>query len=455
MASGLGLGARSRRGRSIAAGLVLATALLPVTAFAFAFAFAAGLRLPAGLTRATALALVLGFAFAAGLPLAEGFTRATALARVTGFAFAAGLAIAGGFTRAAALALVMGFARAAGLALISGALTSRAALGGPARQRRCTSMSRTDRDTDGFPAPACSCSSRISSDRQLSTSAIAGTGIKAASQASIAAASLRNTISPPRCQFPLNLLPGRKFLLATHNGKQVQARALPLDSASVSCHGNVVPTEIKICGLTNPEGVESALEAGADYLGFVFFAASPRNISIEGASRLMQRARGKAAIVALFVDPDQHFIDDVVGRLSPDFLQLHGQESPERVAAIRAGAMRPVIKAFGVGSSADLELAESYATVADHLVLDAKAPRGSARPGGHGAAFDWSLLNGFACATPWMLSGGLHPGNVAEALRVTRAPGVDVSSGVERAPGKKDPALIQAFVKAVRAVEMS
>ena len=214
-----------------------------------------------------------------------------------------------------------------------------------------------------------------------------------------------------------------------------------------------MPTEIKICGLSDEESVDAALAGGADYLGFVFFPPSPRHVSVDRAVGLMRRARGRAAIAALFVDPDQRLVDDVVCTLDPDILQLHGRESPERVAAIRADAMIPVMKAVGIGGVADLTLALQYAEAADRLVLDARPPAAATRPGGHGAAFDWSLLDGFAPPCPWFLSGGLNPGNVADAVARTGPPGVDVSSGVETSPGRKDPALIHAFITAVRQAE--
>jgi phosphoribosylanthranilate isomerase len=216
-----------------------------------------------------------------------------------------------------------------------------------------------------------------------------------------------------------------------------------------------MPIEIKICGLSDPEGVDAALAADADFVGFVFFPKSPRNIAIDRAVGLMRRARGKAAIVAMLVDPDRRLLDDVVSTLAPDFLQLHGQETPERVSAIRAAAMIPVIKAIGVASAADLASVDRYIDVADRVLLDAKPPRDATRPGGHGATFDWSILTDFFPAKQWFLSGGLNPANVAEAVRTTGAPGVDVSSGVETFPGRKDPALIHAFVAAVRVAERS
>jgi phosphoribosylanthranilate isomerase len=213
-----------------------------------------------------------------------------------------------------------------------------------------------------------------------------------------------------------------------------------------------MPTEIKICGLSDEESVDAALEAGADHVGFVFFARSPRNVTLARAGTLAARARGRAGIVALIVDADDGMLRDIVTALAPDLLQLHGKESPERVAKIRALTGRPVMKAIGVAAAADLGGLQDYSG-ADRLLLDAKAPSGATRPGGNGAVFDWSLLTGLSFARPWLLSGGLHAGNVGEAIRVSGAPGVDVSSGVESAPGRKDPALIHQFVAAVRTAD--
>ena len=211
-------------------------------------------------------------------------------------------------------------------------------------------------------------------------------------------------------------------------------------------------TEVKICGLSDQEGVNAALQAGADFVGFVFFPPSPRNVPLARAAELAARARGRAGIVALTVDADDALVEEIVAMLRPDLLQLHGRESPERAVAIRARTGRPVMKVISVAEPADLAAAGRYAG-ADRLLFDAKVPPGATRPGGCGAAFDWSLLSGFASPRPWLLAGGLDAANVAEALATTGASGVDVSSGVESAPGKKDPALIYAFVAAVRAAE--
>ena len=212
-----------------------------------------------------------------------------------------------------------------------------------------------------------------------------------------------------------------------------------------------MPTEIKICGLSDEEGLDAALGAGADYVGFVFFPKSPRHVPLHRAVELAGRARGKAAIVALTVDAGDALLSEIAGALRPDMLQLHGGETGDRVEAIRSRTGIPVMKAAGIAGSADL--AEVLEIRADRLLLDAKPPRDAQRPGGNGVAFDWTILAGFQPRSPWFLSGGLNPANVAEAVRATGSPGVDVSSGVESSPGRKDPALIEQFVAAVRAAE--
>ena len=206
----------------------------------------------------------------------------------------------------------------------------------------------------------------------------------------------------------------------------------------------------KICGVTTPEAVRAALDGGAAYLGFVFFAASPRNLGIEAAARLAEPVRGRAKIVALAVDPSDAELDRIAAGLRPDFLQLHGRETPSRVreAAARTGAA--VIKALPVGEAADLDAAGPYETVAQHLMFDTKPAKDATRPGGSGSAFDWSLLSGRRFRRPWFLAGGLDPWNLAEAVQQSGATLVDVSSGVERGPGLKDPALITAFLDAAR-----
>ncbi len=212
-----------------------------------------------------------------------------------------------------------------------------------------------------------------------------------------------------------------------------------------------MPTEIKICGLSDPEGVDAALEAGADYLGFVFFAASPRNLSPHRAAELAGRVRGRAGIVALTGDADDATLDAIVAALRPDLLQFHGRESPERVAFAQERLGRPVMKAIGLRGRDDLLQIAHYDI--DRVLFDAKPSPDATRPGGNGSVFDWSILQYFEPPIPWFLSGGLDADNVGSAILVTGTLGVDVSSGVESAPGKKDPALIQAFVAAVRAVE--
>lgn len=208
---------------------------------------------------------------------------------------------------------------------------------------------------------------------------------------------------------------------------------------------------VKICGLRTPEALDAAIEAGADMVGFVFFPPSPRHIEAGAARALGDRVRGRVKKVALSVDASDAELAAAVEALKPDMLQLHGRESPGRVAALRARFGLPVMKALAIETRADLAAIASYAGVADRLLFDARAPREATRPGGLGKAFDWHLLENVDPGVPFMLSGGLDAGNVAEALRVTRAPAVDVSSGVERAPGAKDPDLIRAFVAAARA----
>lgn len=207
---------------------------------------------------------------------------------------------------------------------------------------------------------------------------------------------------------------------------------------------------IKICGLSTPETLDAALSGGADMIGFVFHPKSPRFVTPEQAAELAARARGKAEIVALIVDWDEKRAADLVELLKPDRLQLHGSESPELAAAIASASGRPVMKALGVATAADLDRVPRYAAMVDRILLDAKPPKDAAFPGGHGRAFDWTLLTGLDPALRFMLSGGLDPANVAEAIRVTRPAGVDVSSGVERAPGVKDPARIAEFIASAR-----
>jgi phosphoribosylanthranilate isomerase len=207
---------------------------------------------------------------------------------------------------------------------------------------------------------------------------------------------------------------------------------------------------VKVCGLKTPETLEAALTAGADLVGFVFFPASPRHVASEAAIELGRLASGRATKVALTVDADDATLEAIIAALQPDVLQLHGKESPERVAALKARFGLPVMKAIPVEVQSDLAVVADYADVADRLLFDARAPREATRPGGLGRPFDWRLLQNVDPGIPFMLSGGLNAGNIAEALQLTRAGGVDVSSGVERAPGEKDLAKIRAFVRAAR-----
>jgi len=209
---------------------------------------------------------------------------------------------------------------------------------------------------------------------------------------------------------------------------------------------------VKICGLSTPETLEAALNAGADLVGFVRFPKSPRHVSLELGRKLSEQAKGRALRVVLLVDADDAAIAEAVEALNPDLLQLHGHESPERAAAIRSRFGHPVMKAVGIADASDLAALGSYAGRVDHLLLDAKPPHDAgALPGGNGLSFDWRLLNGLDPGLSFMLSGGLNPGNVAEAVRLTGSRAVDVSSGVESGPGVKDPGKIEAFVKAARA----
>jgi phosphoribosylanthranilate isomerase len=210
--------------------------------------------------------------------------------------------------------------------------------------------------------------------------------------------------------------------------------------------------DVKICGLKNDSALDAALEAGADYIGLVFHEASPRNIDLEAARSLAMLARGRAKIVALLVDPDDDKLADVLAAVEPDLIQLHGSETPDRVAQVTSHFLRPVMKAIKVASPADAEAAAAYAGKAALILFDAKAPeeRPGALPGGNGVAFDWQALEGVRGKFPYMLAGGLTPLNVAEAIRRTGAQAVDVSSGVESAPGEKDPELIRRFLRAAK-----
>ena len=208
-------------------------------------------------------------------------------------------------------------------------------------------------------------------------------------------------------------------------------------------------TFIKICGLSTPDTLAAALTAGASHVGFVFFAPSPRNLAFDAAAGLAQQVPGQVAKVGVFVDPDDALVDAAVAAGRLDAIQLH-KTAPDRIAAIRARTGKEVWAAVAVKTRADLNEARALAGAADRILYDAKTPPGAALPGGMGLRFDWGLLDGFDHPLPGALSGGLDAGNVAEAIRVTRAPLVDVSSGVESAPGVKDVTRIAAFVRSVR-----
>ena len=210
---------------------------------------------------------------------------------------------------------------------------------------------------------------------------------------------------------------------------------------------------IKICGLKTPEALDVALESGADLVGFVFFGPSPRNLDLPMARSLGARVNGRAGKVALTVDATDETLFDIIAALKPDMLQLHGTETPDRVVTVRTRFGLPVMKALPISERGDLSPIRLYANVADRLIFDARAPEAATRPGGLGKPFDWTLLKGIDVGIPYMLSGGLNANNVAEAIRITGAPGVDVSSGVESRPGVKDPDKIRAFIRAARAAD--
>ena len=208
-------------------------------------------------------------------------------------------------------------------------------------------------------------------------------------------------------------------------------------------------TGVKICGLTTAETLDAALDHGAAFVGAVFFARSPRNISPEDARPLFERARGRAGIVAVTVDADDDLLDRIGAHLRPDLVQLHGRETVARASEVRRLTGAGIIRALPVSTPEDLEAADAWRDHADHLMFDARPAEGSALPGGVGASFDWTLLGGRSFRHDWFLAGGLTPENAAEAAAISGAPLLDVSSGVESSPGVKDPARIAAFLKAV------
>ncbi|MEM5469935.1 phosphoribosylanthranilate isomerase [Celeribacter marinus] len=210
-------------------------------------------------------------------------------------------------------------------------------------------------------------------------------------------------------------------------------------------------TRVKICGLTTSDAVSASVEAGAQYLGFVFFPKSPRNVDIATARALALDVPMGVAKVALVVDPSDEALERITGEVPIDMIQLHGKESLERVTEVRTRFGLPVMKAVGVSGPADLQALNAYGMVADQLLVDAKPPQGADLPGGNGVSFDWRLVSKRGWNAPWMLAGGLTQENVVQAIQMTGAKQIDLSSGVESAPGIKDPAKIQAFMNAIRA----
>ncbi|MEJ1970627.1 MAG: phosphoribosylanthranilate isomerase [Rhizomicrobium sp.] len=211
-----------------------------------------------------------------------------------------------------------------------------------------------------------------------------------------------------------------------------------------------MPVLVKICGITSGDAADAAVRAGADFAGLMFHPKSPRNVDMAQAAALSHRLRGRVRLVAVMSDPADETLGAVIGAMKPDFIQLHGVETAARVGAIRSRFGVPVMKVISVADAGDLARAAAYEDAADMLMFDAKAPVGAAREGGHGAAFDWQILRGRKFQKPWLLAGGLNMENVARAIRACGAPGVDVSSGVETAPGRKSPEMIAAFVSAAR-----
>ncbi|MEI9930849.1 MAG: phosphoribosylanthranilate isomerase [Rhizomicrobium sp.] len=232
--------------------------------------------------------------------------------------------------------------------------------------------------------------------------------------------------------------------------------AVPLISArSKAISPVLMGIQVKICGINSVESADAAVRAGADFAGLVFHPASPRNLTREQAQGLAERMRGRVRLVALLADAKDEEIGAVAKSVRPDFLQFHGNETPERVGAARLQFGIPIIKAIAIADAADLARISSYADAADMFLFDAKAPASAARAGGHGVAFDWQLLRGRSFSRPWLLAGGLNPENVVRAIQTSDAPGVDVSSGVETAPGMKSAQMISDFVVAARSASFA
>lgn len=225
-----------------------------------------------------------------------------------------------------------------------------------------------------------------------------------------------------------------------------------LESRPKLCDGNAMVFDVKICGLKTPEAVAAALEGGATHIGFIFFPKSPRHLTPQQAASLREAVRGKAKVVAVTVNATDQMLDEIVSELEPEMLQLHGDETVERVQTVRQRYALPVMKAFAIRDAADLAAIKAYKGIADRFLFDAKPPRGAELPGGNGIAFDWNLLAELDADIDYMLSGGLNAGNIAQALQKTKASGIggiDVSSGVETAPGEKNVGLIKKFFEAI------
>jgi phosphoribosylanthranilate isomerase len=213
--------------------------------------------------------------------------------------------------------------------------------------------------------------------------------------------------------------------------------------------------DIKICGLKTPEAVDHAVALGATHIGFIFFGKSPRHIEPADAGRLADRVRGRAKIVSVSVDADNDELDEIMAMIRPDILQLHGRENPDRVLTVKAVTGLPVWKALSISEAKDLERADDYDGIANRYLFDAKRPKNSELPGGNGVSFDWTLLAGLSEQIDYMLSGGLDKDNVAEALRIAKPTGIDLSSGVESSPGVKSLQMMDEFFAAVRAARVA
>ena len=208
----------------------------------------------------------------------------------------------------------------------------------------------------------------------------------------------------------------------------------------------MIPETIKICGLSTPEAVETVIAGGATHMGLIFFEKSPRHVSLEKAAELSKLAKDRVQRVAVSVDATAEYLDSIVEHMQPDMLQLHGSETPERMTELKARYGLPLMKAFAIHEVADLEKIKPYVGIADQFLFDAKPPKGSDLPGGNGVAFDWQIMDQLPENVPYMLSGGLNIGNIAQALEQSGAVAIDVSSGVESSPGQKDIAMIKAFL---------